>query len=180
MAQTLILISWCLEILHIFVTDKKNSRAGMLMKLLLKFLTQMMTLSICCLDNQRKLCMLLLLSCFDMGHLKHGCMPWIEPLSRGTTGLFQMSFGQGSPLQRHRARRYLSCKAKAMGFHQTEWVEILFHDSHWRIRPRVFLVEICINKLQEQESSVGRKLCMYYTAREWHNNSLCAEVGHVQ
>lgn len=140
-----------------------------------------MTSSICCLDNQRKLCMILLLSCFDMGHLKHGCMPWIEPLSRGTTGLFQMSFGQGSPLQRHLPRRYLSCKAKAAGsIKLNEW-KSCFMICTERIRPRVFLVEICINKLQEQESSAGRKLSMYYKALECLITAVCVlRFGHVQ
>lgn len=34
--------------------------------------------------------MILLVSCFDTGQLKHGCVPPTEPLSRGAGGLFQM------------------------------------------------------------------------------------------
>jgi len=56
----------------------------------LEWQTQRMTMSICCLDNQRKWCMILLVSCFDTGRLKHGSVLWIEPLSRGVDWLFQM------------------------------------------------------------------------------------------
>lgn len=48
--------------------------------------------------------------------------------------------------------------------HQTEWANVLFHDLH--SENKSLLVGICINKLQERGSSVGRELRMHYDACE--------------
>ena len=69
-------------------------------------------------------------------------------------------------LHGRRPRRYLACCARAGSPIKLNELTSFFMICTGRIKPEVLLVGICINKLRERGSSVGRELSMCYTARE--------------
>lgn len=127
-----------------------------------------MTLSICCLDNQEKWCTILLVSCFDTGQGNDGCVPWIEPLSRGAGGFFQMCTVRTHSFAQNWPRPHLSLRVglKVISYIKLNELTSYFMMCTKGIKQRVLLVGIWINKLLERGSSVGRELSMCCQACE--------------
>lgn len=61
---------------------------------------------------------------FDMGHLKHSCMPWNEPQVQVDYSRCVFIFAQRLTKA---ASHFISQSSK---LHQTEWAYILFHNLH--------------------------------------------------
>lgn len=116
-----------------------------------------MTLSICCLDNQIKWCMILLVSCFNTAQGRDGCVPWIEPLSRGAGGLLQMCTAWAHLYTDAGQGTITLGKPKRAGSIKLHELTSCFMICTERIKLGVLLVGICINKLREHRSSVGKK-----------------------
>lgn len=94
--------------------------------------------------------MILLVSCQDKGQQRHGCVLRSELLSRGAGGLFHMCTARAN-----------FCMKSGCTF-TVSWSSKLLHMTLWSVGPSVVHAGICINKLIEHGSNVGRELSMDY------------------